>query len=473
MKMKKLLFITYDFPPACTSGIYRPVKFVKHLWEFGWEPIVLTARNPYVDALDHTLLKDIPDGTKINRAYSIDLTEINDKIYNLLFGKPAASISKAPSVDNDVSNYRSEERISIKTWIKNNILSKLNRFVENWLYLPDSKVGWYPFALFKAIRIIMNEKPDVVCTTSAPPTTQFVGLTLKFLFRKPWLVDLRDNWVVGYPNAYSSKYRRRLDLWLMRRFVRKADQIVTMCEGNIDDLVGQFPEIDRSKCQCITNGFDADDFIDCKIQSSHNPASKFTILHMGTLYAGTAGKFFQALADLKSEHPEISKSFEINFIGYVPHSYKGEINALNLTDIVHLLGFREHTLAISNMMSADILLLLLGPQTITNQQFPGKVFEYLKAGQLIFIVGREGEVSNAIVECKSGILVPFNQVDRIKSNLYELYLAKMENKLRISPDFNCINKYEYRNLTERFAHVLDKTKTQCSPQKEIKSGARH
>ena len=187
---------------------------------------------------------------------------------------------------------------------------------------------------------------------------------------------------------------------------------------------------------------------------------------MGTLYAGTAGKFFQALAELKSEHPEVCRSFEIDFIGYVPHSYKIEINALNLTDIVHLLGFREHTIAISSMMSADILLLLLGPQAITNQQFPGKVFEYLKTGRPIFIVGREGEVSNSIIECKSGILVPFEKTDEIKSRLYGIYMAKKEGRLSISPDSNCINKYEYRNLTQRFAGVLNKTKEGILPKRK-------
>ena len=162
--MKKLLFITYDFPPACTSGIYRPVKFVKYLREFGWEPVVLTAKNPYVEAFDNTLMKDIPEGTKIARAFSIDLSEINDKIYEWLFGKPQAVNSTRLESLHSTLPYKSSIASSVKIWIKRNILSRINVSLQNWLYIPDSKVGWFPFALFRAIRLIVKEKPDVICT---------------------------------------------------------------------------------------------------------------------------------------------------------------------------------------------------------------------------------------------------------------------------------------------------------------------
>ena len=243
----------------------------------------------------------------------------------------------------------------------------------------------------------------------------------------------------------------------MRRIARKADQIITMCNGNIDDLIQTFPEINKSKCQCITNGFDTDDFGNLH-SSSPRPSNKMLILHMGTLYAGTAGMFFHALAEMIHDHPEIKDDLEVNFIGYVPHSYQNLIVELGLSDTVHLLGFRNHIIALQSMLDSDLLLLLLGPQKITNQQFPGKVFEYLKAKRPILIVGRKGEVSDAILQCGSGILVQFDQTDKIKENLYRLYVAKMSYDLSISPDSDKIEFYDYRNLTERFSAVLEKAR---------------
>ena len=99
--MKKVLMITYDFPPARTSGIYRPVKFVKHLAKFGWEPVVLTVKNPYVPAYDHTLLKDIPKGTKIYSSRTVDLAKVNDDIHKFLFGNNSAEPAPSQSRNSD------------------------------------------------------------------------------------------------------------------------------------------------------------------------------------------------------------------------------------------------------------------------------------------------------------------------------------------------------------------------------------
>ena len=133
--MRKLLFITYDFPPGCTSGIYRPVKFVKHLRKFGWEPIVLTAKNPYVESYDHTLLNDLPDNTKIYRAYSIDLLKINDIIYGWLFGKPKSFLSYESSGSDSIKSEKQSFVLSAKKWVKEKIPKRFNIFLQNikWL----------------------------------------------------------------------------------------------------------------------------------------------------------------------------------------------------------------------------------------------------------------------------------------------------------------------------------------------------
>ena len=170
--MNKLLLISYDFPPARTSGMYRPVKFIKHLKKFNWEPIVLTAKNPYVSAFDDSLMKDIPRGTKIFRAFSIDLAQINDIIYRWLFGKPQRKSVTNPKANASTQAPPLITAVPRKSWIKRWFLSPLNKVVMNWLYIPDSKVGWFPFAFFKALKIMWKEKPDVVFSTSAPPTAR-------------------------------------------------------------------------------------------------------------------------------------------------------------------------------------------------------------------------------------------------------------------------------------------------------------
>ncbi|MFM7487306.1 MAG: glycosyl transferase, partial [Cytophagales bacterium] len=46
--MKKILIITYYWPPFGGSGVQRWLKFVKYLPSFGYQPFVFTPENPFV-----------------------------------------------------------------------------------------------------------------------------------------------------------------------------------------------------------------------------------------------------------------------------------------------------------------------------------------------------------------------------------------------------------------------------------------
>ncbi len=456
--MKKILMISYDFPPARTSGIYRPVKFVKHLRSFGWEPIVLTAKNPSVLAYDETLLKDIPPGVQVIRTSTIDLFQVTKRIHDFLYRKKHTR-------DDSTKGREAEARVKTdatpsvspqKGLLKRYFFSPLNVFVEEWLFFPDRMAAWFPFAFFSALRIMIREKPDVVFSTSAPQTSHLVGLFLKILFRKPWIVDFRDNWVIGYGRSARSSLRNRLDLWLFRQFLKRGDQVVTMCEGNAEDLIDAFHDPDKSKYQAITNGFDRDDFTCLGTNRGSHSVDKLIMLHIGTVYDGTAGRYFHALADLYAEDAQNRTDFVSVYIGYLASAYVALIEQLNLTDESRLLGFKPHPEAIKAMMDADVLLMFLGEKKISNQQFPGKFFEYLNAEKFILAIGQKGEIATALERSRCGILAPYNDAAAIKEAIKELLKKKRSGRLSVSPDHEFIARYEYRNLTRDLVNVLEK-----------------
>ncbi len=456
--MKKILMISYDFPPARTSGIYRPVKFVKHLRSFGWEPIVLTAKNPSVLAYDETLLKDIPPGVQVIRTSTIDLFQATKRIHDLLYRKKRGR-------DDSTNGGKTDVRIKADTaptvtqqkgWLKRYFFSPLNVFVEEWLFFPDRMAAWFPFAFFSALRIMIREKPDVVFSTSAPQTSHLVGLFLKILFRKPWIVDFRDNWFIGYGRSARSNLRNRLDLWLFRQFLNWGDQVVTMCEGNAEDLIEAFHDPDKSKYQAITNGFDRDDFTNLGTNGGDHSANKLIMLHIGTVYEGTAGRYFHALADLYAEDEQNRTDFESAFIGYLADGYTMLIEQLDLTDETKLLGFKPHPEAIKAMMEADVLLMFLGEKKISNQQFPGKFFEYLNAEKFILTIGQKGEIATALEKSRCGVLAPHNDATAIKETIKDLLRKKRAGQLSVRPDHEFIARYEYRNLTRDLVTVLEK-----------------
>ena len=456
--MKKILMITYDFPPARTSGIYRPVKFVKHLRAFGWEPIVLTVKNPGVLAHDDTLLKDIPSGVKVIRTLTIDLFQLTKKFHDLLYRrKPVRDVSKAPARE-DVRTNRAQpiSATQKKGWLKRYFFSPLNVFVERWLFIPDQMIGWFPFAFFAALRIMITEKPDVVFSTSTPQTSHLVGIFLKILFRKPWIVDLRDNWFVGQENFRKKSPRGRLDYWLFKQFLKRGDQVVTMCEGNAADLIEEFSVQNPSKYQAITNGFDRDDFVGSSENDGNRQTGKLLMLHMGTLYGGTTGAFFEALAELYMEDSQVEKELEVLFIGYVGGQYAQLIDHLGLRDKVKTPGFKPHPEAIRAMSDADVLLMFLGDRKVTNQQFPGKFFEYVNSERFILALGKRGEIATALERSHCGVLVPHNDAKVIKDTIKDLVKRKRANQISVTPDREFIARYEYRNLTSELVKVLEK-----------------
>jgi hypothetical protein len=74
--MKKVLFVSYYWPPAGGATTTRILKFYKYLPEFGWEPIVLTVENGDFPFIDPQTLKEVRPDTKIYKAKNISLHRI-------------------------------------------------------------------------------------------------------------------------------------------------------------------------------------------------------------------------------------------------------------------------------------------------------------------------------------------------------------------------------------------------------------
>ena len=95
--MKKVLIITYSWPPAGGIGVLRCLKFVKYLRDFGWEPIVLTAENASYQFLDHDNLKEIPEGIEIHKVPIFEPINAFKKITGRKKDAPLQNITKNSS----------------------------------------------------------------------------------------------------------------------------------------------------------------------------------------------------------------------------------------------------------------------------------------------------------------------------------------------------------------------------------------
>ena len=366
--MKKVLIVSYYFPPLGLSGVQRAAKFAKYLPDYGWEPVILTVKDIYYYHKDQSLIDDI-SRCEVIRTASLDPLRLK-----WLF------------------QWRKKDKPSGHT-IPDSTASKINRFIFPWIFIPDTKFPWIPFALFKALRIVQTRKIDAILTTSPPHSSQFIGYLLNRIFGIPWIADFRDSWLNESYDPNPTMLHRAVNQWMKRQIVCRADFVTAVSKHILSHLTSG---VLKKKACLIYNGYDPDDY---KGKSQSKPNRKLTITYCGTLnHVLHPGLFFQGLEDCLAQNPDIRKEIRVVFAGSVYDiSIEKEIRRYGLENIVEWLGYQEHPVSIGYLFSADALLFFLppnaGPGVIT-----GKLFEYMAASKPIMALVPAGEAADMI--CK-------------------------------------------------------------------------
>jgi glycosyltransferase involved in cell wall biosynthesis len=376
--MRRLLVITYYWPPAGGAGVQRWLKFSKYLPLFEWKPVILTVDPQYAayPALDNTFSKDIPDQIEVYRTKATDWFRLygNDK-------------SKVPSAGFAVN-------------MDNSLKGKTSRFIRGNFFIPDPRRGWNKFAFKKACEIIEAQKINHIITTSPPHSTQLIGLRLKKRFPGiTWISDLRDAWtdIYYYKLFYPSKISAAIDAGYERKVLRKADRIITVGKNLAETFSSKIKEA-GAKIQIIPNGYDEEDFEGVEMTLP----DRFTITYIGTISeAYPMDTFIEALSVID----KTGYDFLFLFVGNIPGDLKTKITDSIGQDKTKFVPYSEHTEAIRLMASSSLLLLVV-PLTESNKAItPGKLFEYIATGKPVLYIGPvDGDPANHLRLCgHSGI----------------------------------------------------------------------
>jgi len=229
--MKRVLIIAHAFPPLGIVGALRPFKFAKYLPDFDWEPYVLSAKiGRHVKEIDESLLDQLKPCVKIHRVFGIEPRQWYEK-YSARKNRGQSGIKKT---QNKLSG-------------KNSLVIYLKRFWETWVEIPDRHIGWFPFALFKALQIMRNQNIDVIYSTSDPQTSHLVALFIKKITKKPWVADFRDPWTQYPLYEYHSAIRKKIDEKFEYRFLQTADVVTVTSNLTANGFMDKYPHIDREK----------------------------------------------------------------------------------------------------------------------------------------------------------------------------------------------------------------------------------
>ena len=427
--MKKVLIITYYWPPSGGAGVQRWLKFVKYLREFGWEPIVYTPENPEAPAIDNSLQKDVPKNitilkTKIWEPYNLYKSFIGQKKSDKI-NAGFLSEKKKPGL---------AEKISV--WIRG-----------NW-FIPDARKFWIKPSVNFLSDYLKKNQVDAIVSTGPPHSMHLIALGIKKKLNIPWLADFRDPWtnIDFYDKLKLSKSSDAKHKKLELEVLKNADKVVAVSWHWAKD----FQKIHNREVEVITNGFDEDDFH----FEDMKPDEKFSISHIGAMNKDrNPHQFWKALSELLNENPVLKNDLKIRLIGKNDITVIQSIEENNLSEFTETISYLPHNEVLKQICTSQLLLLPLNDTPNILGIIPGKIFEYLAARRPVFTIGNpEGDSARIIRETNAGITCDFNEKEKMKTELnrfYELY--KNKNLKVSSSDFA---KHSRKTKTAEMAAVL-------------------
>ena len=424
--MKKVLLITYYWPPMAGGGVPRIVKFAKYLKRKNWEPVILTSGRVNTPSVDKSFIKDI-EGIKV-------ITTRKHKEFKK---------SHESHLDKEKPN-------NAKSSI---FIDRLKNFIRINFLIPDTKIWWYWKAFKKAKEIIRSENFDAIFTTSPPYTVQLIGLSLKKIFNMPWIVDFRDPWTenVYYNSSYRNPVTTKINSYLENKVLEKADLIITVGEK----LKLLLKEKTNKKIEVIHNGFDTDDYSSINIKKSSNDR-KFVIG-----YYGSFNKFqvpyllFEVIKEFKVNNPEIYESIKVKIFGNITNEAKDILEGKIEKEKLEVNGFLPHDSFVEHISQEQILLQLIHDQEDSEIIIGSKLYEYFFTGNPVLCIGNTNSEGAQLVTKVSSIngTFDFSNKEGVKNFIIDMYKNWKKDEMRQHKID--VSTYSRSNLTEQLIDAIN------------------
>ena len=438
--MKRVLFVTYYFPPSGGSGVQRALKFAKYLPQFGWEPTVLTVRPEdasYPD-LDATLSRDIPPDLRVERTRAWDPYAL----YARLQGKAKSETVGVGFVGEGETNQKQR----LARWLRANV------------FLPDARVGWVPFAVRRGSTLLEDGSHDAILTTGPPHSAHLTGQLLARRYGLPWLADFRDPWtdISYYQDLPMTSLAKRLDARLEQRVLEAADRAVAVSPS----LKATLGAKTSTPIDVLPNGFDETDFE----QTDVGRDKAFVLTFTGNMPAQQdPSALWSALRRLRDE--EAIPELRLRLVGNVDPVVLASIQQAGWADRLEILPYVPHDEAIRYMRRASLLLLCINRVAGAEGIVTGKLYEYLASGRPVLGIGpARGDAAAILEETNAGQLFGYDDVDGVAAFIRRHYEAWQRGELEAGAPETAAARYSRKRQTKHLALLLEeamRTRKEC------------
>jgi glycosyltransferase involved in cell wall biosynthesis len=416
MCVNRLLVVSYFYPPCAAVGALRPARLARHLPEFGWEPIVLTARLPGFERQDPQVIE----------------TPCRD-----VLGEWKARLHLDP-------HHGLHEQLCLPLATKPNG-HRLHTQIINWgkalITFPDAMRGWTPYALDALTELVSGEHIDAILSTSPPISCHIIAAHAKPALRCRWIADYRDLWGGGY---IKQRYERTV--------LRNADALVTVSAPLADTLQRENPD---KPVSWITNSFEPDELpVD-----RASRADLFTITYTGELYKGKRDPtlLLEVLQELVCKGLLPADEVRVRFYGPQEPFLNEVIRRLGLGKVVTTHDRVSHEQALALQAESHLLLLLDWNVPGERGIYTAKVFEYLGMNRPILALGpnRDGVIAELLRETSAGCF--FTSKDELRPFLLQCYREwRCSGHVHYEGRRAVIDRYTSRTMAKKFADLLDR-----------------
>jgi glycosyltransferase involved in cell wall biosynthesis len=324
----------------------------------------------------------------------------------------------------------------------------------NWPFHLEA-LTWLPGLFLTCLKIIRNEKVEVLLFSCGPFSSAVVGLLLKKLFNLKLVLDYRDYWTLSPYVPKIPKFNRILNSLqkpLEKMLLKSADRLITIQKTMEEKYENIFPFL-KGKVDTIFNGFDASDFSGFE----HGLFEKFTILHLGNIHLDLNPSyplmFLQCLKKMKDEGMIHESSFQVLLIGEPFEFLDRKVQVLGLSEIVRNIGRLPHGEAIVFLKKSHLLLLIVETEGIMTS----KVFEYLATGKPILALIKEGEIRDLIEKySKNAYILTDPDISRIVMAVVDCYKNYLGRSFESNESFMSTFNRKYRTM--QLAMYLEEVK---------------
>ncbi len=402
--MQRVLMIAYHFPPlAGSSGIQRTLRFVRHLPEFGWSPVVLSAHPRAYERCADDLAAEIPAGTPVIRAQAWDAAR-----HFAIAGRYPGFAAR-----------------------------------------PDRWISWWLGAVPAGLAAIRRHRPAAIWSTYPVATAHVVAATLARLTGLPWIADFRDPMAQeDYP---TDPAQWRSFLRVERAAIARACFSTFTAPGAAESYRERYPQR-AGRIVLLENGYD-DEF---PLPSAGGPLvpGRLTLLHSGIVYPSERDPtaLFTALARLRRDAPQAFARLRLRFRAAGHEALLDELARIHdvaeAIEILPPIGYRD---ALAEMAAADALLVLQAANC--NAQIPAKLYEYLAARRpLIALTDPAGDTAAAVRAAGIQAIAPLDDAGAIAALLARFVAAPDEGTLASEAALEGLTR---RERTRRLAALLD------------------